>query len=138
MKGREFFDHTADIGLRVRGRNLTELFANAALGFLELVTDPAKVGARNPFEFTLEADNLGELLVKWLRELVYLFAAKGMMFSSFDFITLNEKKLAVRVSGESFSSKQHEPRREVKAVTYHGFKLDQGKDGWVAEVIFDI
>ncbi|MEM4115299.1 MAG: archease, partial [Saccharolobus sp.] len=38
----EFFDHTADIGIRAYGRSLEEAFANAALAVFEIMTDTSK------------------------------------------------------------------------------------------------
>jgi SHS2 domain-containing protein len=33
---------------------------------------------------------------------------------------------------------RHEMDHEVKAITYHGLKVEQTADGWYAEVIVDI
>jgi SHS2 domain-containing protein len=33
---------------------------------------------------------------------------------------------------------RHEMDHEVKAITYHGLKVEQTVDGWYAEVIVDI
>ena len=138
MKGYEFFDHTADIGLRISGRDLQELFTHAALAFLGLVTDPEKINGGESFTFKLRAENTGELLLAWLRELLYFFSAKRVLFSSFEFKTLNERELEVKAAGEIFSSGRHESRHEVKAITYHAFNLKKESSGWIAEVIVDI
>jgi Uncharacterized conserved protein len=43
----EVFEHTADLGIRVTADTLEELFAEAAAGLLEVLTeDPTAVAAR--------------------------------------------------------------------------------------------
>ena len=138
MKGHEFFEHTADIGLKISGRDLPELFTHAAEAFLDLVTDPDEIREIHTVEFQLKAEDAGELLLKWLRELLYFFSAKGMLFASFDFKILNEHELQAAARGEVFSPPRHESRHEVKAVTYHGFHLRKNSSGFTAEVIVDI
>ena len=39
MKEFELIEHTADVGLRVYGKDLPDLFANAAKGLFSLITD---------------------------------------------------------------------------------------------------
>ena len=40
--------------------------------------------------------------------------------------------------GEPMDPARHEPNHEVKAITYHGLKVEKTADGWLAEVIVDI
>jgi SHS2 domain-containing protein len=40
--------------------------------------------------------------------------------------------------GEPVDPARHELDHEVKAITYHGLKLERDGDGWLAEVIVDI
>ncbi len=40
--------------------------------------------------------------------------------------------------GEPMDPSRHELNHEVKAITYHGLKVEQTADGWLAEVIVDI
>ncbi len=39
----EFFEHTADIGIRAWGDSLEEAFENSALAVFEVITDTSKV-----------------------------------------------------------------------------------------------
>ena len=43
MKKYETIDHTADLGIRVLGRNRRELFVNAAYALFDLITDLEKL-----------------------------------------------------------------------------------------------
>jgi SHS2 domain-containing protein len=40
--------------------------------------------------------------------------------------------------GEPLDRGRHELGHEIKAITYHGLKVEQTPDGWLAEVIVDI
>ncbi len=139
MRPYEIFDHTADTGLRVYGRDLPELFRNGAAGFFDLVTDFGKIRKKEArVRIEIEKQDPGELFLAWLRELLYQFSAKHFVFYEFDFSEIGETKLRAEASGEIFEPGRHEQKCEVKAVTYHGFKLERKENLWTAEVIFDI
>ena len=40
--------------------------------------------------------------------------------------------------GEPVDRARHELSHEVKAITYHGLRVEKTPDGWLAEVIVDI
>jgi SHS2 domain-containing protein len=42
------------------------------------------------------------------------------------------------LTGESFNSKKHLIKTEIKAVTYSGAKVEKIKSGWRARIIFDV
>ena len=66
----EFFEHTADIGVRVYAQNIEELFENSAKALFSLITENKELLPNLEREITLEAENLEELLVNWLNELI--------------------------------------------------------------------
>jgi SHS2 domain-containing protein len=51
---------------------------------------------------------------------------------------VDEKGLTASAWGEAYDPKKHELGHEVKAITYHGLKVEHQDDGWLAEVIVDI
>ena len=72
----ETFEHTADLGLRIRAADLDTLFAEAALAlFAAIVEDVATIEPRQRFEIELPPDELDYLLFDWLRALLYRFDA---------------------------------------------------------------
>lgn len=134
----EYFDHTADMGVRAYGRDLAELFRNSALGMFSLITSLDQFKPSDAVDVLLEAENVEELLWKWLRELHYLFSTQKFVFKEFEFKELNEKMVWATCWGECFDPEKHESEREVKAVTHHNFSVKKESDAWKAEVIFDI
>lgn len=134
----EFFDHTADMGLRVRARDLAQLFSDSALGMFSLMVPLDQFRPADALDVLLEAPDVEELLWKWLRELHYLFSTQKFVCCRFEFKELNEKMVWATCWGEYFDPAKHASEREVKAVTHHEFKVERDKDGWSAEIIFDI
>ncbi len=138
MESFEYFDHTADMGLRAYGRDLPELFTNSALGMFNLITAVDQFKSVDALEVLLEAPNVEELLWKWLRELHYLFSTQKMVFNKYEYQELNEKRVWAQCWGEYFDPFKHQSEREVKAVTHHEFRVQKDNGHWKAQVIFDI
>lgn len=137
----EVIEHTADIGLRIYGRSLNELFCHAGQGLFYLITDVDKTASQTGPErisFHLKGKDEGDLLLAWLRELLYTFSAKGLVLTDFRFEALSGRELKASALGNPFDPDCDEQKYEVKAVTYHQFKIERTKKGWLAEVIFDI
>jgi SHS2 domain-containing protein len=134
----ETFEHTADLGLRVRAPNPPELFAEAGRGlFSMIVTNLADVRATEPLAIEIEGTQLDYLLFDWLNELLYVFECRHLLLSEFD-VRIDATGLKATARGEAADPARHELDHEVKAITYHGLKVAQENGGWLAEVIVDI
>jgi len=134
----ELFEHTADLGLRVEADSLEELFVDAAIGLLAmLVADPAAVRPAMTKTFSLSADEPAYLLFDWLSELLFAFETDKLLVSEID-VKIKENKLTATCHGESMDESRHRMEHEVKAITYHGLRLEKAPDGWFAEIIVDI
>jgi SHS2 domain-containing protein len=134
----EIFEHTADVGIRVRAEGLEELFVDAARGlFSIMVANVEGVRAVEEVTFQLRAANIEELLHDWLAELLYSFHARRLVLSDFN-VCVTDTLLSARSLGESIDPIRHEIGDEVKAITWHALKVEQTGDGWLAEVIVDV
>jgi SHS2 domain-containing protein len=134
----ETFDHTADLGLRVRAADCDTLFAEAGQAlFAVIVEDLHAVEPRQPVNIELTADDREYLLFDWLKELLYRFDAEHWLFRRFD-VHVSDNSLKATAWGEPFDAARHALSHEVKAITYHGLRVEQTGDGWLAEVIVDI
>jgi SHS2 domain-containing protein len=136
----EVFEHTADVGLRVEAASLEGLFVQAAQGVFALVVEnPDAIEARQSVAFDLAAENLEGLFVDWLRELIYRFETEHLLLREFNLRFSDEnRRLHAECRGERADWSRHLPDNELKAVTYHGLRVEQTASGWEAEVIFDI
>ena len=134
----ETFDHTADLGLRIRAADRATLFVEAARAlFSTIVEDPAAIVPVQSVRVDLPADEDVYLLFDWLNRLLYHFDSDHLVFGEFaaDFD-------ATGFHGEAWGEPLDEPRHvllhEVKAITYHELKVEESADGWMAELIVDI
>ena len=135
----EHFEHTADLGLRVRTADLNTLFAEAAESlFAAVVEDLHPVEPRKPVTVRVSSTDLAYLLFDWLRELLYRFEVHHQVFRRFE-VKVGPDGLEGTAWGEPYDPGRHPLSHEVKAITYHGLRVEQTADGgWLAEVIVDI
>jgi SHS2 domain-containing protein len=134
----ETFDHTADLGLRVRAGTLEALFTEAAKAlFSVIVADLASVQPVVERSFGLDSDNTEYMLFDWLNRLLFWFDTEHLLFGKFE-VSLDERGLRARVWGEPLDRDRHQLEHEVKAITYHGLHVEQEADAWLAEFIVDI
>jgi len=134
----ETFDHTADLGLRIRAANLDTLFVEAAEAlFGAIVEDLATVQHLKVVDIAIEGDEIDFLLFDWLRELLFHFDASHLLFGTFE-VHVRGDGLTARAWGEELDRARHTREHEVKAITYHALSVVRVGTEWEAEVIIDI
>jgi SHS2 domain-containing protein len=134
----EIIDHTADTGIIAYGATMKQLFSNAASGMYSLIFDfpPGNKSVQRTVE--LQAPDDEALLVEWLNELLFLFDMEHVVFDSFEFDTLDKGKLEARCKGYKIDLQHNKPLWELKAATYHMLNIRKSRNGYQAQVIFDI
>ncbi len=134
----EYFEHTADLGIRAKAGDLNALFVDAATAvFAAIVEDLATVRPEGGIEIEIAGAEKDYLLFDWLKELLYRFDAEHLLFSKFE-VQVNESGLKGKAWGEPIDRARHVLSHEVKAITYHELRVEREGDEWVAEVIVDI
>jgi SHS2 domain-containing protein len=134
----EIFEHTADLGLRVKAPDLESLFADAGRGLTSMIA--ANLEAIRPVRevsLRVEGTPRDDLLFDWLSEILYLFESEHLLLSDFS-VRFDDKGLRATARGEPLDESRHQLEHEVKAITYHELKVEQTPNGWLAEVIVDI
>ena len=136
----EILEHTADIGLRIRAERIDALFMEAARGLYGLIVEnPESIEPRESVRIELVSEDLEGLFVDWLRELIFRFETDHWLLCEFKVeLSADRRGLVADCRGERADWTRHLPDNELKAVTYHRFRLVEGPDGCMAEVIFDI
>jgi len=140
MKKFEFLDiTTADTAFAAYGKDLNELFANAALAMFEVMVNTKQIKPKVKKTVKVEAEDLKGLLFAWLNELLIFYGSKNLAFSKFE-VKVDEEKMELKavLYGEKIDVKKHEVRTEVKAATYHRMEIEKSDEGWKAKVIVDI
>jgi SHS2 domain-containing protein len=144
-KNYALIDHTADLGILVKAKNLSCLFENAAFALFDLMLSPGSVRQRVTRQFQLSAPAVDELLNLWLARLLEDFTVSRIAYGHFDVTRIDlpadgiasEFSLVGRAVGEPFDLKRHRGKKEIKAVTFHGLFVRETAGGWEAQVIFD-
>ena len=132
----EVLEHTADVGLRLRGATLEEVFEAAGEGFASLQDAwfPPDGDGR---ELRVTADDLGGLLVAWLDELLHLHESEDLVFGGFNVDHPTEQELRAVVTVAPRADRVLEGVG-IKAATYHRLRFERAGDGWVADVYLDV
>lgn len=135
MKRFEEIPHTADWSFRAFGRDLRELFANAACALFALEGARAEEGAAETAR-AVEASGIDyeSLLVNWLTELLWLQESHRETYHRFNIETLSPTALRAQVFGTPMGSLD----KIIKAVTYHNLEVKPTPDGWEAVVVVDV
>ncbi len=131
-------DHTADFGVHVFGSDSKELFSNAVLAMFDLITEVGSLQGLNSIEVSISGDDWPDLMVNWLREILFLWNGKELLVKKTDITLLSENNLSAKVFYDPYDPDCHSIKIEVKAVTYHQIQVTSGPSGWEARVIFDV
>lgn len=134
----EELDHTADVAIRVRGATMRDLLYNAAHGMMEIMVGvlPTDLAWKDR-NITLRAEAGDELLRAWLSELIFIVAAERLIPIGFSIDTADDRHLSAQVQLTELTDDIARNATEIKAVTWHGLKLDRDGGEIVAEVVFD-
>ena len=130
----EEVEHTADIAIRVWGRDLAELFAHAAHGMARQMAEADAAGGTVERTIELEAYDTETLLVAWLGEILYLSERDGCVFTDFDMLEVTPTRLRAVARGGGVS----EHRRHIKAVTFSNLAIVPTDGGYETTIVFDV
>ena len=131
-------EHTADFGIKIWASSLKILFEKGAKIFENLLVDLKNVNSKEEMEFEVEGENKEELFLNLLRELLFIFETRGLIFKKFKLEFKNDNKIFVIGKGEKFSPLKHKRKLNIKAITYHNFYIKKLKNGFETQIIFDV
>ncbi|MFO8062951.1 MAG: archease [bacterium] len=134
------YSTTADIGLKVRGSSLDEIFANAALGYYSILNIARKNSPQSVKIIELSAMERETLLVDMLNELIYIYETEGFIGedASAELHCNEECFLHMHLQGYLCPMETENPGVLVKAATYSNLTVKEMQDHWKANIIFDI
>ena len=134
--GYKFLEHVSDQYVEVYGEDLNELFSSSAKAFYETITNTEDIKPKIEKEFEIEANNVEDLLFKFLNQLLYLFDTEKFVGSKFE-IKVENNKLHTKIYGDIFNPNTYESRFEIKGVTLHNFKVWKDKL-WMGRFLLDL
>src|SRR5262245_7344357 len=133
---------TADIAFEAMGRDLPELFRDAADATTNVMIDNLDaIEPRETRQIQLSNDELDMLLFDFLQELIYLKDSERLLLRIRK-MQIAEKDetyfLKATGEGELLDAERHHQRADVKAVTLHDFSIARTQSGWKTRVLLDI
>ena len=134
----EFFEHTADIGIRAEGSALSDLFVRLAQGLSELIAENSVLEPVQSRPIQLTADSPEALLLTWLQELLFWFSTERFLPVEYVLEEVTPTTLRGHVRGDTFDPARHVQGREVKAITRYLLQVESRDGRWYGQVIVDI
>lgn len=131
--GFEIVPHTADLAVKVWGRDLAELFQSALDGYRFLLVGDKTIRINSRRCFSLDADDIESLLVRFLNKLIFLFDTEAFLPVEAS-IKFSGDNLEAEISG---STCRQDIRHCVKAATYHNLFVEKSQNILSATIVFD-
>ncbi|MFH0737080.1 MAG: archease [Candidatus Micrarchaeota archaeon] len=132
----------ADIAFEATGKTLEDMFRSAAEAMTNTqIEDLRELEIKVEKKITLEAPDIERLLHDFLQELIYLKDADLLLFKKHELRIAQTSKgysLTASLKGETIDMSKHKMLVDVKAVSWHKFKVEKTKSGWKAVVIIDV
>ena len=135
--------YTADKAIRAYGGSLAEVFESAAEAMFFLIIDTSTATVGGTRDVAVTGFDTEELLANWLRELLFLYETEQLAFCGFRVKCLpldggGPRRLQAEGDYAAHADKIERKASPVKAVTYHGLKIEESQTAWTASVIFDV
>lgn len=144
MKPYEFLDHTADIKVVARGKNLAKAFENAAIATFEVMTDTTKIQPNMTKTIEIENEKLTTLLYDFIDELIFLMDTQAFLLKHCKNTTLtkqetNTYKLQTTLFGDiQKNTDQYDVTSYIKSPTYNEMSIEQKKRHYKITFVPDI
>jgi len=134
----ETFEHGADIGIRGKGKSVSEAFENGAKSmFSLLVEDLDTITPEKSVIISCESYDLEGLFVAWLNSLLAESDMQRLIFSDFK-VKIHDLRLTGTAMGEPFDFSKHQRGVEVKGATFTELVVRQDGGWWIAQCVVDV
>lgn len=130
--------HTADIGFKVWGKTLEELFENAARAMVDNLAVLSDAKPDKTVFVRLSAETHEELLVKWLEEILYHFETDALLAVNFEVTRCDLKNFTAAIHGLEWDPTRQFLKTQIKAVTFHELAIHKKDDQFEVQVILDV
>ena len=131
-QGWDHFEVEADVGVRAWGGTRAAAFAQAALGVLALIVEPASVSSRESREVRAQAETPEGLLAAWIDECLYVHEIEGFVACDVEVGDCTDTVAHGRLLGEPIDPARHRLGTVVKGATLH--RISVATDGARHEV----
>jgi SHS2 domain-containing protein len=128
----------SELAVRVLGNSQADLFANSAFALFDVMTDLEKIEVKERLPLEVEGADRDDLMVNWMRELLYLYQGSGYLLKEFQIREVKDTLVKAEVCGEKIDPDRHDMKKEVTAVAYHQSRMEKTGNQWTAQLIFEV
>lgn len=128
----------SEVAVRVVGDSQADLFANSATALFDVMADIEKIEIKERIPLEVEGADRDDLMVNWMRELLYLYQGSGYLLKEFKIHEVKDSIVKAEVCGEKIDPDRHEIKQEIGAVAFHKSRMQKTGSQWIAQVIFEI
>jgi len=153
-----FLNHTADLKVLVKEKNIILAFSNSALALREAICGKIRIKSKITKKFHVKGDDFESLFYNFLEEFLFLLDAKSFLLSKIEKIkiinkknqsgkksrasiegsTFNNKKLVLTAEVSGDKAENYNFSNNVKAITYNDmFVGKKGKD-FICQFVLDV
>ena len=130
--------HQNELAVRIVGNSQADLFANSGFALFDVISDIDKIEAAERLSLEVEGSDRDDLMVNWIRELLYLYQGSGYLLKEFKINKVKDTSVKGEVAGEKIDPDRHEIKQEIATVAEHKSRMQKTGEQWVAQVIFEL
>ena len=128
----------SELAVRIVGNSQADLFANSAFALFDVMTDLEKIEVKERLPLEVEGADRDDLMVNWMRELLYLYQGSGYLLKEFQIHEVKDTLVKADVCGEKIDPDRHDMKKEITAVAYHQSRMEKTGNQWTAQLIFEV
>jgi SHS2 domain-containing protein len=128
----------SELAVKVVGSSQADLFANSAYALFDVMTDVEKIEIKERLPLEVEGVDRDDLMVNWMRELLYLYQGSGYLLKEFQIHEVKDTMVKADVCGEKIDPDRHEIKKEIGAVAYHQSRMAKTGNQWTAQLILEV
>ncbi len=133
---------TADAAFRAWGATAEEMFISATDALVNvMVVDPDAIRKKIEIPIHLQSENMEMLLYELLQEIIFYKDAEQLLLRAL-MLQIDDAEDSSRLDGtlwgEKLDPSSHDFIVDVKAVTFHRYRVEKTEAGWEAMVVVDV
>lgn len=128
----------SELAVRITGGSQADLFANSAFALFDVMADVSKIEIKERMNLEVEGTDRDDLMVNWMRELLYLYQGSGYLLGEFNIREVSDTLVKAEVCGEKIDPDRHEIKQEIGSVAFHKSRMEKTGNQWTAQVIFEL
>ena len=130
--------HQSEIAVRVIGNSQADLFINSAFALFDVMVDIQAIENKERLPLEVEGTDRDDLMVNWVRELLYLYHSSGYLLREFQVREVKDTIVRAEVCGEKIDPDRHEIKQEISSIAFHKSRMEKTGNQWTAHLIFEI